>query len=405
MARLGRQLTPAERFAIVFDASREVRRALLFGQLIIMVVYLPVFALSGVEGKMFHPMAFTVLLALLGAMILSLTFVPAAVALFLSGKVTEKESSAVAWAKKIYLPALNAAMDNKAVTVTTGVVIVVLSGLLTTRMGTEFVTSLNEGDIAMHAIRIVGTSLTTSIEMQNELEKKIKTFPEVDRTFSKVGVAQIATDPMPPSVADIFIILKPESEWPGPHETKAQLVIAIEKAVQKIPGNNYEFTQPIQMRFNELLSGVRADVAVKVFGDDMDTLLRAGEQIENVLDTVPGAADVRVEQITGLPVLSIQMDRAKMARYGLNAVDVQDAVAISVGGRTSGFIYEGDRRFELQVRLPEQLRGDIELLKRLPIRFPASNIGADGATLALAGLPISLWARWPTSSWSKAPTR
>ncbi|SCY38522.1 efflux RND transporter permease subunit [Nitrosospira sp. Nsp13] len=389
-ARLGRQLTPAERFAVVFDSSREVRRALLFGQLIIMVVYLPVFTLSGVEGKMFHPMAFTVLLALLGAMILSLTFVPAAVALFLSGKMTEKESSAVAWAKKIYLPALNAAMDNKAVTITTAVVIVVLSGLLTTRMGTEFVTSLNEGDIAMHAIRIVGTSLTTSIEMQNALEKTIKTFPEVHRTFSKIGVAQIATDPMPPSVADIFIILKPESEWSGPHETKVQLVAAIEKAVQKIPGNNYEFTQPIQMRFNELLSGVRADVAVKVFGDDMGTLLTVGEQIENVLNTVPGAADVRVEQITGLPVLSIQMDRAKMARYGLNAVDVQDAVAISVGGRTSGFIYEGDRRFELQVRLPEQLRGDIELLKRLPIRLPASNIGAGGATLALAGLPAHI---------------
>lgn len=387
-ARTGRELTPAERFAIVFDASREARRVLIYGELIIMVVYLPIFALSGVEGKMFHPMAFTVVIALIGAMVLSITFVPAAIALFLSGKVAEKESPAVAWARKAYLPALAAAMHNKGLTVTLAVVIVVLSGLLTTRMGSEFVPSLNEGDIALHAIRIPGTSLTTAIEMQHELENTIKAFHEVDRIFTKIGTAEIATDPMPPSVADVFVILKPPSEWQGPHRTKAELVAAIEQAVRKVPGNNYEFTQPIQMRFNELLSGVRADVAVKVFGDDMDTLLAVGEQIEKLLDTVLGAADVRTEQLSGLPVLSIQMDRAKMARYGLNAIDVQDAVAISVGGRTSGLIYEGDRRFELQVRLPEQLRGDVEILKRLPISLPASNIAAaGGATPALAGLP------------------
>jgi cobalt-zinc-cadmium resistance protein CzcA len=380
--RLGRELTASERFSLVFDASRESRRVLIYGELIIMVVYLPIFALSGVEGKMFHPMAFTVVIALLGAMILSVTFVPAAIALFLSGKVAEKESRVVVWAKKVYVPALAASMRNKGLTVTLAIVIMVLSGLLTTRMGSEFVPSLNEGDIALHAIRIVGTSLTTSIEMQNEVEKAIKAFPEVERTFSKIGVAQIATDPMPPSVADIFVILKPESEWPGPHRTKAELVTAMEQAVRQIPGNNYEFTQPIQMRFNELLSGVRADVAVKVFGDDMNTLLAVGEQIENVLDTVPGAADVRVEQIAGLPVLSVQMDRAKMARYGLNAVDVQDAVTIGIGGtmgiagRSAGLIYEGDRRFDLQVRLPDSLRDDIEVLKRLPIRLPESNVGA-----------------------------
>ncbi|WP_025041090.1 efflux RND transporter permease subunit [Nitrosospira briensis] len=377
--RLGRLLTPAERFAVVFDASREARRVLIYGELIIMVVYLPIFALSGVEGKMFHPMAFTVVIALVGAMILSITFIPAAIALFLSGKVAEKESPAVAWAKKVYVPALAAAMHNKALTITLAVVIVVLSGLLTTRMGSEFIPSLNEGDIALHAIRIPGTSLTTAVEMQDELEKKIKAFPEVDRVFSKIGTAEIATDPMPPSVADTFVILKPPSEWPGPHHTKPQLVTAIEKAVREVPGNNYEFTQPIQMRFNELLSGVRADVAVKVFGDDMDTLLAVGEEIEKVLDTIPGAADVRTEQISGLPVLSIQMDRAKMARFGLNAVDVQDAVAISIGGRSAGTIYEGDRRFDLQVRLPESLRSDIETLERLPVRLPDSTLGATAA--------------------------
>ncbi|SEF38901.1 efflux RND transporter permease subunit [Nitrosomonas ureae] len=385
--RLGRELTPAERFEIVFDASKEVRRALLFGQIIIMVVYLPVFALSGVEGKMFHPMAFTVLLALLGAVFLSVTFVPAAVAMFLSGKMMEKEGSAVLWAKKIYAPTLDAAMDNKGLTVTIAAVIVVLSLLLTTRMGSEFIPSLDEEDIALHAIRIPGTSLSTAIEMQNELEETIKKFSEVSRVFSKIGTAEIATDPMPPSVADIFIILKPQSEWSGKYRNKEELITAMEQAVLKVPGNNYEFTQPIQMRFNELLSGVRADVAVKVFGDDLDVMLNVAEQIEKIVKAVPGAADVRIEQITGLPVLSIQMDRTKMARYGLNGSDVQDAINIAIGGRTTGLIFEGDRRFELQVRLPEQIRGDIETLKRLPIKLPVLNMSG-GQNAPAAALPI-----------------
>lgn len=384
--RLGRELTPAERFAAVFDATREARRVLVYGELIIIVVYFPIFTLSGVEGKMFHPMALTVVTALLGAMILSVTFVPAAVALFLTGKVAEKESPAVTWAKKIYLPLLMAAMRNKGLTITVAAVIVTLSALLTTRMGSEFIPSLNEGDIALHALRIPGTSLTTAVEMQNELEKTIRTFPEVERVFSKIGTAEIATDPMPPSVADIFIILKPQSEWREQYITKADLVAAIEQAVLKVPGNNYEFTQPIQMRFNELLSGVRADVAVKVFGDDMDILFSVAEQIEALLEKVPGAADVKIEQLTGLPVLTIQPDRAKLARYGLNVADVQDAVAVAVGGRNAGTIFEGDRRFELQVRLPEQLRVDIESLKRLPIGIPAAAMGA-AMNDSMAALP------------------
>ncbi|SEO81483.1 efflux RND transporter permease subunit [Nitrosovibrio sp. Nv6] len=385
--RLGRELTATERMAAVFDATREARRVLIYGELIIMIVYFPIFTLSGVEGKMFHPMAITVVTALLGAMILSVTFVPAAIALFLSGKVAEKESPAVVWAKKVYAPALDAAMRNKGLTVTIAVVIVTLSGLLTTRMGSEFVPSLNEGDIALHAIRIPGTSLTTAIEMQDELEKTIKTFPEVERVFAKIGTAEIATDPMPPSVADTFIILRPESEWREQYRTKAELVTALEQAVLKVPGNNYEFTQPIQMRFNELLSGVRADVAVKVFGDDMDMLFAVAGQIEKLLKTVPGAADVKIEQLTGLPVLTVQSDRAKLARYGLNVADVQDAVAVAVGGQNAGTIFEGDRRFELQVRLPEQQRSDIEALKRLPIGLPAPGAGsaANVQNTSLAG--------------------
>lgn len=372
--RLGRTLTLSERLVVVFAASKEARQALFFGEFIIIIVYLPIFALSGVEGKMFHPMAFTVVTALLGAFILSVTFVPAAIALFLAGKIEDKESRIVVWSKKIYLPMLTAAMHNKGLTITLAVIIVALSGLLTTRMGSEFVPSLNEGDIALHALRIPGTSLTTAVEMQNELEQKIKTFAEVERVFSKIGTPEIATDPMPPSVADIFIILKPQEEWTGPYRTKNELIAAMELAVNDVPGNNYEFTQPIQMRFNELLSGVRADVAVKVFGDDMDTLLSVGEEIEKILESIPGAADVKIEQLTGLPTLSIQMDRAKMARYGLNVSDVQNAITIAVGGMSAGLIYEGDRRFEVQVRLPEQLRVDIETLKRLPLTLPGAPV-------------------------------
>lgn len=366
--KLGRQLTRDERFSIVFEGTKEVRRALIFGQLIIMAVYIPIFALSGVEGKMFHPMAYTVVIALIGAMILSVTFIPAAIALFMNGKIEEKENRAIGLLKQGYLPMLKMALANKAVFITVAIAIVTLSGLVATKMGSEFIPSLNEGDIAMHALRIPGTSLSTAIEMQNSLEQTIKKFPEVNKVFAKIGTAEIATDPVPPSVADIFIILKPQDQWNGPYQTKVQLVAAMEDAVKEVPGNNYEFTQPIQMRFNELLSGVRADVAVKVFGDDTETLVEVGKQIEKLLKTVPGAADVKAEQITGLPVLSIQTDRQKIARYGLSVADVQDAVSIAIGGYSAGTIFEGDRRFDLQVRMPESRRSDIEALKRIPIK-------------------------------------
>ncbi|MCC6917185.1 CusA/CzcA family heavy metal efflux RND transporter [Nitrosomonas sp.] len=380
-ARLGRMPTREERLKLVFTATQQVRRALIYGQMIIMIVYLPIFALSGVEGKMFHPMAFTVVAALLGALILSVTFVPAAVALFLTGNVAEHESRIVVWCKHVYRPMLAAVMRNQGLTVTVAAVVMTLSVLQATRLGSEFVPSLNEGDIALHAIRIPGTSLSTAIAMQSELEKVIQSFPEVERVFSKIGTAEVATDPMPPSVADIFIILKPQTEWTGKYQTKDELITAMEKAVLQVPGNNYEFTQPVEMRFNELIAGVRADMAIKVFGDDLDKLLALGKRIEKLVATVPGAADVKVEQVTGLPVLSIQIDRASIARYGLNVADVQDAVAIAVGGKPVGLIFEGDRRFELQVRLPESLRADIEALRYLPIGLPIPP-GSQGGMLA-----------------------
>lgn len=369
-ARLGRTLSRKERLKLVFAATQQVRRALIYGQLIIMVVYLPIFTLSGVEGKMFHPMAFTVVTALLGALILSVTFVPAAIALFLTGKVTTKESRIVVWCKRLYQPALLIVMRNQGRTITVAVVVLLLSGLLATRLGSEFVPSLNEGDIALHAVRIPGTSLSTSIHMQEEVEKTILSFSEVERVFSKIGTAEVATDPMPPSVADVYVMLKPRSEWSDRYRTKDELIDAMEAALLQVPGNNYEFTQPVEMRFNELIAGVRADVAVKIFGDDLDELLAVGERIEALIATVPGAADVKVEQVTGLPVLSIRANRENILRYDLDVADVQETAAIAIGGATAGLIFEGDRRFELQVRLPERLRTDIEALHYLPIGLP-----------------------------------
>ncbi|WP_454258784.1 efflux RND transporter permease subunit [Pseudoxanthomonas mexicana] len=370
---LGRALTEEERLGATASATAEVIRPSLFGLGIITAVYLPIFALTGVEGKMFHPMAITVVLALTGAMVLSLTFVPAAIALFLRGKVQEKDTRLMQWARRAYAPALAWALRRRGPVVAGALATVVLCGLLGTRLGSEFVPSLDEGDIAMHAMRIPGTSLDQAVHMQSTLEARIKQFPEVYRVFGKLGTAEVATDPMPPSVADTFIMLKPRSEWPDPRKTKAALVAEIETAVKQIPGNNYEFTQPIQMRMNELISGVRADVAIKVYGDDLDTLVRLGEQVETVAKAVDGAADVRLEQATGLPLLTITPDRQALIRYGLNPGDVQHTVATAVGGEVAGQLFEGDRRFDIVVRLPEALRQDPAALHDLPI-----PLGGDG---------------------------
>ncbi|MDM0009612.1 CusA/CzcA family heavy metal efflux RND transporter [Variovorax sp. J22G73] len=382
-ARLGRPLTRSERFHEVFAASQEARRPLLFGQLIIMIVYLPIFALTGVEGKLFHPMAFTVVIALLGAMILSITFIPAAVALFIGNKVGEKENRLMLWAKRGYSPLLARVMNAKPLVITTAVVAVLLSGLLATRLGTEFVPSLSEGDFAIQALRIPGTSLTQSVDMQKQLERTLTAkFPEIERVFARTGTAEIASDPMPPNISDGYIMLKPEREWPvaegGARRTRAELLAAVQEEVEKLPGNNYEFSQPIQLRFNELISGVRSDVAVKIFGDDMAVLDKTAAEVSQALGKIPGAAEVKVEQTTGLPMLTVNIDRQKTARYGLNVGDVQDTISIAVGGREAGTLFDGDRRFDIIVRLPEHLRTDLEAIKRLPVALP-KGAGADGA--------------------------
>ncbi|KAA8706243.1 MULTISPECIES: CusA/CzcA family heavy metal efflux RND transporter [Pseudomonas] len=369
----GRMLTKAERFHEVFAAAGEARRPLIFGQLIIMVVYLPIFALTGVEGKMFHPMAFTVVMALLGAMILSVTFVPAAIAMFVTGKVKEEEGVVMRTARLRYEPILKWVLGHRNIAFSAAVVLVVLSGVLASRMGSEFIPSLSEGDFAMQAMRVPGTSLTQSVEMQQRLEKAvIEQVPEVERMFARSGTAEIASDPMPPNASDAYIMLKPQDQWPDPKKPRDELIAEVQKAAAGVPGSNYELSQPIQLRFNELISGVRSDVAVKVFGDDMDVLNNTANKIAAALKAVPGSSEVKVEQTTGLPVLTINIDREKAARYGLNIADVQNSIAIAVGGRTAGTLYEGDRRFDMVVRLPETVRTDVAGMSSLLIPVPAN---------------------------------
>jgi cobalt-zinc-cadmium resistance protein CzcA len=370
--RLGRLLTREERFAVAEAATIEVIKPSIFGVLIITLVYVPIFALTGIEGKMFHPMALTVVIALSAAMLLSLTFVPAAVATFVAGRVQERESPVMRGLRGVYRPALDFALRVPVLVLAGAAALVLASGWLASRMGTEFIPSLDEGDVALHALRIPGTSLTQAVEMQTALEARLAQFPEVERVLAKIGTAEVATDPMPPSVADTFVLLRPREDWPDPRKPRAALVEELQAAVAEVPGNNYEFTQPIQMRFIELISGVRADVAVKVFGDDLDLLHEAAEAIAAVLEGVPGAEDVSVEQVTGLPILQITPDRAALARYGLNVADVHAVVQASLGGVEAGQIFEGDRRFDVVVRLPEALRSNVDEVGRL--RIPLEGV-------------------------------
>jgi cobalt-zinc-cadmium resistance protein CzcA len=367
---LKRLLTKPERFALAAEATSEVIKPSIFGVFIITVVYVPIFALTGIEGKMFHPMAFTVVTALIGSMILSLTFVPAAVAIFVTGKVSEKDNIAIRGVKSLYRPTLRFVMSVRPAAIICALVLMSLAGLTASRMGTEFIPNLDEGDIALHALRIPGTSLSQAVDMQTDLEAHLRKIPEVKRVFAKIGTAEVATDPMPPSVSDTFVMLHPRDEWPNPKKSKTQLFEEMEAIVTKIPGNNYEFLQPIQMRFNELIAGVRSEFAVKLYGDDLDTLMASGKEIEDIVKSIPGAADVKLEQITGLPMMTVQLDHEALARYGLSMEEVQTIVSTALGGSTVGQVFEGDRRFDLVVRWPEKLRGDIHMLGELPIPLP-----------------------------------
>ena len=371
--QLGRLLALEERFQVVLAATREVFTPSLVSVLVVILVNLPLLALTGVEGKMFRPMALAVILALLAALLLSLTFVPAAVALLLTGKIEERDNLIVRNAKRLYAPVLETALRLRVVLVAAAVGFVLLCGVLASRMGSEFIPSLDEGDLAVQALRIPGTSLTQSLEMQFQVEKAVGSLPEVQTFFARVGTAEVATDPMPPSISDGYVMIKPRSEWPDPKKPKAQLLTEVQEKLESIPGNAYEVSQPIQLRFNELISGVRSDLGVKIYGDDLDQLLKSGKAIAKVLGSIRGSEGVKVEQVAGLPVLSIEANRAALYRYGLNVSDVQEVLAAATGGVEAGQLFEGDQRFALVVRLPERLRNDLAALERLPIPLPAGG--------------------------------
>lgn len=382
--RRGRLLTLEERMETIRAASSEVIKPSLFGTLIIAVVYLPVLTLTGTEGKMFTPMALTVLMALAGAALLSVTFVPAAVAIVVTGRVSEKENIFMRAAKRVYVPLLDRAIHYRR-SVAFGAVLIVAGSLLAaTRMGGEFIPSLDEGDITIETIRIPGTSLTQSVDMQLRLENAIKQVPEVATIFSKIGTAEIANDPMPPNAADTYVTLKPREEWPDPARPKDEVVAELQRAANTLPGTAYGMTQPIQMRFNELIAGIRSDVGVKIFGDDLDVLAGIAQQVNGVVHGIEGAADVKTEQIAGLPILTVKLDRQSLSRYGLSLGEVQNLVEIAIGGKPAGKLFEGDRRFDIVVRLPESLRADPDAIKSLPIPLPP---GEDAAAVTKTAWP------------------
>ena len=370
----GRLLTRQERFKEVFLAAKQARKPLLFGQAIIMVVYLPIFALTGVEAKMFHPMAMTVVMALLGAMILSVTFVPAAVALFITGEVKEKESRWMQGLKRKYQQILDWAYQFKMVVVALAVSILVLTGVLTTQIGSEFAPQLSEGDFALQQMRSPSTGLEQSLRMQENTEKLImKNFSEVKAVFARTGTAEVATDVMPPNISDAVILLKPRDQWENPKETIDELRSRMQAFLETIPGNNSEFSQPIELRFNELISGVRSDVGIKVFGDDMNVLNTQAQAIAQKVQKISGATAVKVEQTTGLPVLNVDINHALAAQYGLSVKTIQDVVAASVGGQNVGQILQGDRRFDFEIRLPDEQR-TAQNLAQLPIQLPNGGL-------------------------------
>lgn len=370
----GRLLTRRERFKEVFLAAKQARKPLLFGQAIIIVVYLPIFALTGVEAKMFHPMAMTVVMALLGAMILSVTFVPAAVALFITGEVKEKESRWMQALKRKYLQILDWAYQFKMVVVTLAVSILVLTGVLTTQIGSEFAPQLSEGDFALQQMRSPSTGLEQSLRMQENTEKLIlKNFSEVKAVFARTGTAEVATDVMPPNISDAVILLKPRDQWENPKETIDELRTRMQAFLENIPGNNSEFSQPIELRFNELISGVRSDVGIKVFGDDMEVLNTQAQAIAQKVQKISGATAVKVEQTSGLPVLNVGINHALAAQYGLSVKSIQDVVAASVGGQNVGQILQGDRRFDFEIRLPDSQR-TAQSLAQLPIQLPNGGL-------------------------------
>jgi heavy metal efflux system protein len=390
--QLRRLLNPTERLDTVVRATKEVITPSIFGSFIIMVVYVPILSLSGLEGKMFIPMARTVLFALLGAMIFSLTFVPASIAIFVRGRMEEKESIVVRWSKRLYMPLLNVALKNRVMILVTAASLVGLCAVLGTRMGAEFIPSLDEGDFALSINRIPGTSLTQALQMQKSLESALLKVPEVKDVFTRIGTAEVATDAQPPSIGDGYVMLKPRKEWPDSSKPKDAVAREINDVIRSFIGNKIELSQPIQMRMNELISGVKGDVAIKVFGDDLNELLKAGQKVAGVLTRVPGVEGVNLERVAGLPFLNIEPKQDVISRLGLSVNDVQQIIETAIVGENAGEFFQGDRRFPIVVRLPEAFPDNLDVLKRVPILLPAAEEGSNDRAVSVSGpnyVPLS----------------
>ncbi len=390
-AETGQALTTPQRLGVAAAAAREMARPAAFGQAIILLVYAPLLMFEGVEGKMFGPMAATVMLALLAAFVLSFTFVPAMAALWVREPRSHDDETRLSRAAKArYEPLLRRVVARpRAILIGSGVMLI--AGLIAfLSLGREFVPTLDEGDLLVQALRVPSTSLEQSQAMQFRVERTLKAMPEVDLVFTRTGTAEVASDPMPPSISDTFVMLRPRDEWPDPRLPKAELVERMETDLGRLLGNNYEFTQPIEMRFNELIAGVRSDVAVKVYGDDFAAMSRTADQVAVILRGIDGAADVRVEQISGQPTITASIDRTVAAAQGIHASDAADVLAIALGGRSAGHVLEGDRRFDVVVRLADDLRNDPAVMSQLPVMPEEAESGAPT-------VPLSAVARFDTT--------
>ncbi|MFP5433824.1 MAG: efflux RND transporter permease subunit, partial [Alphaproteobacteria bacterium] len=367
----GRLLTLRERLEETMRASQEMIKPTVFGQAIILLAFAPLLMFTGVEGKTFSPMAITIMLALVAAFILALTFVPAMVALLIRGRVAEKEVWLIAKTKARYLPLLDRAIARPWPFILGGLAFFLAAIPAFGLLGSEFIPQLDEKNIALASTRVPSVSLEQSLAMQREVEAAVTKLPEVELMFSKTGTAEVATDPMPPNMSDGYVILKPQDQWPAGVHTKAEVIERIEKASRGQLGQLYEMSQPIQLRFNELIAGVRGDVAIKLYGDDLDKMAQTAGEMVRILQTIPGAGSVKADQVGGAPTLDVKLDRAAIARYGLTVREVADTVSAAMGGRESGLLYEGDRRFDITVRVPEATRVNLDEIQALPVLLPS----------------------------------
>ena len=378
-AMFGRTLTKEEHAGVIKQATSEVRKVTQFGEMIIIATFIPILALEGVEGKMFKPMALVFILALVGALILSLTLIPTLCSLFLSRDTQEKHSRLLGFFEKLYVPTLAFALKRRGLVIGVAAVLLGVCGFLFTRLGSEFVPKLDEGSLVIQPVRVRTVDMENTIKLVTAYEKKVLEVPEVLTVVTRTGTPEIATDPMPLSLSDSFLTMKPRSQW-RPGMTKDKLIAELQAKIQQVPGQGYNFSQPIELRFAEIVSGVKADVGIKVFGEDLSELKAKADEIAALVRDIPGAQDIEVEQVDDVPVFQIDIDREAIARLGVSIADIQHIVSVALGGEEVGQIVEGDRRFGLAVRLPEEIRNNPDAIRDIRVETP------NGGSVALSSL-------------------